>query len=162
MIHLGSSQQYKFILIATKYFRKWVEAIPLIKYEGINVALFIFNQIICQFRIPDLIIMDNGKSFCNKQMDEIYYKDGITHKLYSPYYPQENGLVEAFNETLIKILKKIIYESQRDWNLKLFPILWAYHTTTKNATSMTPFLLVYGMEEFILLKIEIPLVYIAT
>jgi len=37
-----------------------------------------------------------------------------------------NGLAEAFNKTIIKVLKKFVSSSKRDWNEKLSECLWAY------------------------------------
>ena len=113
-IHPSSSLQHKFILITTEYFTKWDEAIPIRKADGNVVALFVFDQIICHFGIPNVIVIDNGKSFCNKAMEELCHKYKITHRVSSPYYPQENGLVESFKKMLVKILKKIVNDSQWD------------------------------------------------
>jgi hypothetical protein len=40
------------------------------------------------------------------------------------YYPQSKGLVEAFNKTLGKILKKTVTKNQRDWHDHRFEALW--------------------------------------
>ena len=46
------SNGYIWIFVATKYFTKWVEAIPLKKATGAAVANFIREHIITQFGIP--------------------------------------------------------------------------------------------------------------
>ena len=51
-IHPASSEGHSFILVATDYFTKWVEAVPLKKAEQKNVIQFIKKQIIYRFRIP--------------------------------------------------------------------------------------------------------------
>jgi len=35
------------------------------------------------------------------------------------YNPAANGLAEAFNKTIIKLLKKFVSSNKRDWNEKL-------------------------------------------
>ena len=35
------------------------------------------------------------------------------------YYPAANGLTEAFNKTIGKLLKKFVSKSQYDWDDKL-------------------------------------------
>uniref|UniRef100_A0A2N9F487 Uncharacterized protein n=1 Tax=Fagus sylvatica TaxID=28930 RepID=A0A2N9F487_FAGSY len=54
-----SSGGYIWILVATEYFSKWVEAIPLRKATGAAVANFIREHIITRFGIPHKIISDN-------------------------------------------------------------------------------------------------------
>jgi len=72
------------------------------------------------------------------------------------YYPAANGLTEAFNKTIEKLLKKFVSKSQRDWDEKLGECLWAYPTTVRTLTKATPFSLVYGCDAVLPLKIQIP------
>src|SRR5438270_11385559 len=57
-----------------------------------------------------------------------------------------NGLAEAFNKTIGKMLKKFVSRSKRDWDKKLGECLWAYRTTVQIPTKATPFSLVYEAE----------------
>uniref|UniRef100_A0A2N9ERP7 Integrase catalytic domain-containing protein n=1 Tax=Fagus sylvatica TaxID=28930 RepID=A0A2N9ERP7_FAGSY len=59
---------YIWILAATEYFTKWVEAIPLRKATGAAVANFIREHIITRFGIPHKIISDNGLEFLTWRM----------------------------------------------------------------------------------------------
>jgi hypothetical protein len=59
------------ILVATEYFSKWVEAIPLRKTTGVAVANFICEHIITRFGILHKIISDNSTPFINKSVREI-------------------------------------------------------------------------------------------
>ncbi|CAL8112468.1 unnamed protein product [Prunus armeniaca] len=56
------------ILTATKYFTKWVEAIPLQEY------------IVCRFGIPYKIVTNNGTPFVNKQVSSTLSGHGIKHR----------------------------------------------------------------------------------
>ena len=67
-IHPSSSSGHKFIVIATKYFTKWVEVVPLSVAIGKHVALFILNHIICRYGIPSSIVTNNGGKFKNKDL----------------------------------------------------------------------------------------------
>ena len=55
---------YIWILMATKYFTKWVEAIPLCKAIGGAVANFIKENIIIKFGVPHRIISDKWQTNC--------------------------------------------------------------------------------------------------
>jgi hypothetical protein len=56
-------------------------------------------------------------------------------------HPQANGLVEATNKTIFKILKKKLGDRKGDWAKDLPEVLWAYRTTKKTATEETPYAL---------------------
>ena len=69
------------------------------------------------------------------------------------YYLVANSLIEAFNKTIGKLLKKFVSKSQRDWDDKFSERLWAYRTTVRTLTKAMPFFLVYGCEAVLPLEI---------
>lgn len=73
-----------------------------------------------------------------------------------PYYPQENGHVESINHVLKTMVQCMVGKYKSNWHLQLFSALWAYHTSSKIATSVTPFQLIYGLEEVLPIECEIP------
>lgn len=77
------------------------------------------------------------------------------------YYPQANGMIEAFNKTLGKILKKVVNRHRRDWHDRLFEALWAYRVTVRTPTQCTPYSLVYGSEAVLPLEVEVPSLRVA-
>uniref|UniRef100_A0A2N9EE51 Integrase catalytic domain-containing protein n=1 Tax=Fagus sylvatica TaxID=28930 RepID=A0A2N9EE51_FAGSY len=141
-----SSGGYIWILVATEYFSKWVEAIPLRKATGAAVANFIREHIITRFGIPHKIISDNGTPFVNKNVREVLEHYRIKHRRSTPYYPQGNGQAEATNRMLLRILSKMVFDYGKGWSSHLADTLWAYRGSTKTATGFTPFSLVYGTD----------------
>jgi ribonuclease HI len=137
---------YIWILAATEYFTKWVEAIPLRKATGAAVANFIREHIITRFGIPHKVISDNGTPFVNKDVREVLEHYRIKHRRSTPYYPQGNGQAEATNRMLLRILSKMVFYYGKGWNSHLADVLWAYRGSPKTATSFTPFSLVYGTD----------------
>ena len=57
-IFLLSSKGHKFILVATDYFTKWVEAIPLKMVTSKSMVDFVKEHIVYHFRIPQTITTD--------------------------------------------------------------------------------------------------------
>jgi transposase InsO family protein len=47
------------------------------------------------------IISDNGTEFKNSQIEGFLEEEGIKHEFSSPYTPQQNGVVERKNRTLL-------------------------------------------------------------
>ena len=62
-IALETSNGYEYILVAIDYFTKWVEAAFYFVLKAKHVAQFIENNIICQIRVPQKIISNNGSHF---------------------------------------------------------------------------------------------------
>jgi len=150
-----------FILAITYYFSKWADAIPLIEVKTSNVVNFIKHHIIHRFGVPRRIVHDNGPQFVSQAFYRFYNKYQIQNVALTAYNPAASGLAEAFNKIIIKLLKKFVSSSRRDWNETLSECLWAYRTTIRTPTGNTPFAMVYGCEAIIPLEIQMPSLRVA-
>src|SRR5436190_4831073 len=139
-----SAKDHRFILAVTDYFSKWAEAIPLREVKTSDVIQFIKHHVIYRFGVPRRIVHDNGPQFVSYSFQRFCPKFGIQSTSSTAYYPPANGLTEAFNKTIGKLLKKFVSRTKRDWDEKLGECLWAYRTTVRTPTKATPFSLVYG------------------
>jgi transposase InsO family protein len=55
---------------------------------------------------------DNGSEFKNLQVEEYLEEEGVKHEFFAPYTPQQNGVVERKNRTLIN-MARMSWESSR-------------------------------------------------
>lgn len=62
---------------------------------------------------------DNGTEFVNKNFNEYFAKHGIKHEKSTPYSPQQNGLAERMNRTIIEKARCMLIDS------KLAKTFWA-------------------------------------
>ena len=53
---------------------------------------------------------DNGTEFKNTGLDDYLDELGITHELSAPYTPQQNGVVERKNMTLVEMARTMLDE----------------------------------------------------
>jgi hypothetical protein len=53
---------------------------------------------------------DNGSEFKNLQVEEYLEEEGIKHKFSAPYTPQQNGVVERKNRTVIDMARTMLGE----------------------------------------------------
>jgi hypothetical protein len=62
---------------------------------------------------------DNGSEFKNLQVEEYLEEEGIKHEFSAPYTPQQNGVVERKNRTLIDMTRTMLGEfktPERFWS----------------------------------------------
>lgn len=156
-----SSGGHKFILAATDYFSRWAEAVPLREVKSSNVINFLEHNIIYRFGVPHRITSDNAKAFKSQKILNFAAKYKIQWNYSTGYYPQANGLIEAFNKTLGAILKKTVHRHRRNWHDRLFEALWAYRVTVRTPTQATPYSLVFGSEAVLPLEVELPSLWVA-
>jgi len=98
----------RFILVAIDYFTKWVKAASYAIMTRKVVAKFTKREIICRYSLPSRIITDNGTNLNNKMMTELCEEFKIQHHNSNPYRPKMNGVVEAANKNIKKIVQKMV------------------------------------------------------
>jgi len=143
-IYPPSSKGHKFILVATNYFTKWVEAVPLKKVTSANMIDFVKEHIVYRFGIPQTITTDQGTMFTSGEFDEFAIGMGIKMLNSSPYYAQANGQAKASNNGIIKLIKRKVEENPRRWHTLLNEALWSYRMACHGSTKVSPYELVYG------------------
>nr|XP_025885522.1 uncharacterized protein LOC112940959 [Solanum lycopersicum] len=114
-----------------------------------------FNNLICIFGGPESIITDNGANLNSHLMREICEQFKVTHRNSTAYHPQMNGVVEAANKNIKKILRKMV-DKHRGWYDMVPYALLGYHTTVRTSIGATPYLLVYETEAVIPVEVKIP------
>ena len=83
--------QFRFLLIATDYFTKWIEAVSLSEVTGQQIVKFLWQNIIYRFGLHHAIISDNVIR---------------SSTVYPPLLPQGNGQAEINNRTILDSLWK--------------------------------------------------------
>jgi transposase InsO family protein len=79
------------VLVATDYFTKWTEAVPLKNMTHKEAIHFILEHIVHRFGIPQTLTTDQGSSFMSHQVRELTESLKIKLLSSSPYYAQANG-----------------------------------------------------------------------
>jgi transposase InsO family protein len=131
---LGSRIGARYILTATEYLTRWVEARAFKDCSADTDVQFIFEDIITRFGCPKILMSDQGTHFINKTIEALTQEFEVHNQKSTPYHPQENGTVKAFNKILEIALTKICSVNRDDCDLRIPAVLWAYHTTCKKMT----------------------------
>ena len=105
---------------------------------------------------------DNGPQFDSLVYRDFFQELKIGNQYSTPRYPQSNGQAKASNKTLLTALKKRLDSAKGKWVEELPGVLWAYRTTARKLTGVSPFVLTYRMEAVIPTKIGLPTLRITT
>nr|GEX67576.1 retrovirus-related Pol polyprotein from transposon TNT 1-94 [Tanacetum cinerariifolium] len=111
----------KYILVIVDDYSRftWVKILRS-KNETPNVVIKFITQIqVGLNKTVRYVCTDNGIEFINHIMTEYYERIGIFHQKTVPRTPQENGVVERWNRTLIKTARTMMIFS------KALMFLWA-------------------------------------
>jgi hypothetical protein len=62
-VHPSSSKGHRFVLVATDYFTKWTEVVPLKNMSHKEVISFVLEHIIHRFGLPQTLTTNQGAAF---------------------------------------------------------------------------------------------------
>ena len=74
---------------------------------------------------------DNGTEFKNENVDTFLDEEGISHEFSATYTPQQNGVVERKNRTLIKMVRTMLDEYKTPKHFWAEAVETACHATNR-------------------------------
>ena len=92
-----------------------------------------FEEIFTERGYPDELVSDNGPCYRGEQFSEFLRRKGIKHTTSSPYYPQSNGLAEAY----VKVVKNMMKKAQK-CRVRFNDMLYQYRTSPVAGKSESP------------------------
>ena len=105
----------RYILTLVDYATRYPEAVALPRIETERVAEAMF-EIFTRMGVPNEVLSDMGSQFTSDLMKEIGRLMSVKQLHTTPYHPICNGLVEKFNGTLKRMLRRMCNERPKDWD----------------------------------------------
>lgn len=139
----ASDAKNRYVLVMVDFVTRYPEAVPLRDIEASTVAEALINMW-SRVGFPKEVLTDQGSQFTSGMMRDVYRMLGIQGITTTPYHAQANGLVERFNGTLKRMLKKLAMEKPSDWDRWIPAALFAYREVPQASTGFSPFELLYG------------------
>eukprot|EP00731_Ephydatia_muelleri_P005167 Em0002g1343a len=133
-----------YVLAATDYYTRWVEAYAIPDQGASTVAQKLVDELFCRFSPPEQLHSDQGRQFESDLVAEVCKLLKICKTRTTPYHPQGDGLVERFNRTLLDMLATTLKEQPTDWEDHLRKVCLAYNSSIQSTTGYTPFFLMFG------------------
>ncbi len=81
---------------------------------------------------------NRGTHFTAEIMQGVWKLLRIQAKLHISHHPISSGQVERANRTVVSMLKKYVATNQKDWDIKLPPVLMAARGTPHQSTGVPP------------------------
>jgi len=90
-----------------------VEAQPVKDCTCEKITTFIFEYVLTSFGFSNILMSDRAMHFLNETINALMKEFQVYLQKSTPYHPQANGTVEAFNKILDNALMKV-YNAQRN------------------------------------------------
>ena len=140
---IKGDSNFSYALTMTCAYSKYVKTHPLKTKEGKEVATAFYNEWVCSFGCPELIVTDQGLEFLNDFTHNMMLSLGISHKSSLPYRACSNGQIEVFHKSLNRHLRAFMDGHRSNFSEWLKPLEFVHNTATSRATKMSPFCLFY-------------------
>lgn len=114
-----------FFLITADYFSQLAEA-PLKEVKASDDIRFIRYHVIAILAYTQIDCSWQWSSFVSQVFRWLCSKVFIQNIVSTAYKPGANCLPKTFNETIFKLLRKLVQSSRQNWNKKLGEHLWTY------------------------------------
>ena len=112
--------------------------------EATSVGNAIFEKLILEHGVPEILLSDNGKEFTNDNLAYVCQKFNIEQHFTSPYTPRSHGKTENFNKFLKDSIRKLYQEDIASWDQVIDQIIFAYRYCPHTSTSEVPYTLLYN------------------
>ena len=124
--------------MVTDLFTKWVEAFPLHSTEATTLATLLVDVIVCRYGVPHSI-HSNQNAIWLLQVSNIsaHYWVWSDPKLWQTTR-------KAMGKWKGLTLAKVVQANQRDWDIHLPKVVFAYCTAIQESTHFMPYHLVFG------------------
>lgn len=134
--YLGPMPSGEYLLVIIDYYSRYKEVEIMTRITAKD-TISRLDRIFTRLGYPVTITLDNARQFASDEFDQYCKARGITLNFTTPYWPQENGLVERQNRSLLKRLQ-ISHGLKRDWKADLQDYLMMYYTSPHSITGKTP------------------------
>ena len=135
---------YEDVLVITDHFSRYAQAYPTKNQTAKTTAKVLFERFVVHYGFPARIHSDQGQTFESHLIKELCQIAGVEKSRTTPYHPIGNGMVERFNQTLLKMLGTLEEHQKTDWKSHVPTLVHAYNATKHDSTGYSPYFLMFG------------------
>ncbi|XP_014665040.1 PREDICTED: uncharacterized protein K02A2.6-like [Priapulus caudatus] len=138
----GPLPSSEMLLVVTDDYSRFPE-VEIVLSTAAKTVIPKLDGIFSRQGIPEVVKSDNGPPFQGQDFASFAADLGFKHWKVTPLWPQANGGVERFIDTLLKIVR-IAHLEGKNWKQELFRFLRQYRATPHATTRVPPAEALYG------------------
>ena len=115
-----TAKKHDSIFVVVDRFSKMAHFIPCTKTtDASRVAKLYFDKIIKLYGLPQTIVSDRDVRFTSYFWKTLWHMVGTKLKFSTAYHPQTDGQTEVVNRSLGNLLRCLVSDHNRNWDLIL-------------------------------------------
>jgi hypothetical protein len=129
----------------TGAFTKYVELAAIPNKTEDQVAKVLFERWFCRFSAPTVMILDQGKEFCNELVNRLCALWDVDKRRTSPYHPLTNWSAKSYNRSMRKYITAMTNTHPHiNWEDLLPSMMLSYNCHVHRGTGDSPFFLTFA------------------
>ncbi|GKD46311.1 RNA-directed DNA polymerase [Tanacetum coccineum] len=133
------------IMVVVHRFSKMAHFVPCSKtFDASQVARLYFTEIVKLHGVPKTLTSDRDVNFVSHFWRTLWTRLGSKLQFSSSHHPQTDGQTEVVNWRLGNLLRSLIRDNAKQWDLILPQAKFAYNRSVNRTTGKSPFEVVYG------------------
>lgn len=139
-----SNSGNKYILTFEDNLTKFMDCYPMPNQEANTVARVFYDEIISRYRIPEVLLTDQGANFTSDVFKRVCKLLKIKKIQTTAYRPQSNGALERSHRSLVEYLKNFVGSKPQDWDTWLRQAVHVHNNYPHTSTKLTPMDCLFG------------------
>ena len=140
----STPKRHDSIFVVVDHFSKMAHFIPCAKTsDASHIATLFFDEIVRLHRLPKTIVSDRDVKFTSYFWKTLRHKTGTLLKFSTAFHPQTDGQTEVVNRSLGNLLRCLVGEHPRNWDLILPTTEFAFNNSINRITGKSPFEIVH-------------------
>ncbi|GKB86800.1 RNA-directed DNA polymerase, partial [Tanacetum coccineum] len=133
------------IMVVVDRFLKMAYFVPCSKtFDASQVARLYFAEIVKLHGVPKTLTSDRDVKFVSHFCRTLWTRLGSKLQLSSSHHLQTDGQTKVVNRSLGNLLRNLIGDNAKQWDLILSQVEFAYNRSVNHTTGKSPFEVVYG------------------